>query len=95
MQPLDPGQRRELEYLLAQPGSGVHLSFLRRALTAFCLAAVGGSVFGSFVALADGPWLLLGLLLSPCIAYACSRVFLLLPELPNGGSGSLCRVTSR
>ena len=62
MKPLDPGQRRELEYVLGH-GSGVHLSSLRRALTAFCLAAAGGSAFAFFVALADGPWLPLGLLL--------------------------------
>jgi hypothetical protein len=62
VQPLDPGQRRELEYQLAQSGSWVHLSFLRRFLAATAMAAAGGSAFAFFVALAEGPWLLVGLL---------------------------------
>ena len=62
VQPLDPGQRRELEYRLAHADAWTHLSLFRRLLVTTVMAATSASVIAFFVALADGPWVLLGLL---------------------------------
>ena len=62
MQPLDPGQRCELEYQLAQAGRSAHVSPLRRVLLATFIAAVYATGLAFLIALAGGPWVLLGLL---------------------------------
>ena len=61
MKPLDTGQQREAEFLRSQRSSWVNQGLGRR-LTWACVVGLGfGGVTGGVVAIAGGPWLLLGL----------------------------------
>ncbi len=51
-----------MEYRLAHADSWTHLSLFRRLLVTTFMAATCASVIAFLVALADGPWVLLGML---------------------------------
>ena len=87
MKPLDPGWRRDVEYQLAQ-GSLRNLALFRRVITATSLAAAYASVIALLVALADGPWLLLGMLAFALVGLIMLPGLLFLNERPNGAYGS-------
>lgn len=58
----DAGQKAEAAFIASQPSAWVNMTRRRRWVTAVAVATVCGLIVGAITALADGPWLLMGLL---------------------------------
>jgi hypothetical protein len=61
VKPLDSGQEREVAFVRSQRSAWVNLSRSRRVLGAAAVVLLVGLLAGVIAALADGPWLLLGI----------------------------------